>query len=169
MQRSTHIDWSTASFFEQAAGGKGYVGFVEFPEHNTAVVKWSDEPAGELVSYRIGKLLSVAMPTVVVLNSQYGEGREMEASFHHLRICGKVKEVSKGSGGASIRSSTFRVIQEFQRGKNLRDIAHEPGTTWASILFPSFFLWVNNCVGLTGRPLWDELRASKQKASCCLI
>lgn len=122
--RSTGLDWSTVLFAEAASSGKGQVIFAEFPDQRCVVIKRTDEPASELGCYRIGKLLGVPMPVVVVLHTALGEGAHIEAALLRLRDRGRLKTASKGSGGVAQRQSCWLAVQELSPGSTLKDLCH---------------------------------------------
>lgn len=122
--RSTGLDWAAVLFAEAASGGKGQVIFAEFPGQRCVVIKRTDEPASELACYRIGQLLGVPMPAVVVLHTGLGEGAAIEAALRRLQNQGRFKMASKGSGGAAQRQSCWLVVQEFQPGETVKDLCH---------------------------------------------
>lgn len=134
INRSTEIDWSTCMFAERSGSGKGGVYFVEFPNGRAIVVKPTDEPASELAGYQIGLLLGVRMPVLVGLNAAHGEGLTVCRKLLALDRSGRLK--NDKADVSSIGQFPYLIVQEFQRGRTLKDICHAgDGLGWAEATF----------------------------------
>ena len=137
--RATGIDWNVATSAYETPNGKGCAYCFEFPE-GIVVVRASDQPASELASHRVGRLLGVPMSKMVLLNTLSGEGQAIVLRLQHLSHSGKVKQSSGGSAttsAASLGASLFLAVQEYIPASSLFAICHAPGAanSWPAATF----------------------------------
>ena len=132
---TTDLDWNAVTFAQRSSSGKVGVYFLQFPGSRVLVVKLTDCPASELAGGEVARLMGVSTPALGVLSTAHGEGAAMVAMLRNLRRAGRYE----GKWNSPSRFGWI-LLQEFQAGRTLNELAHEevartPDSPWPTEIF----------------------------------